>query len=95
MDQKTDKHQLSAEQQQSYESACAKINPERLKQAIYDVTGIYSPTGAEREASEFMVDSMHSVGIDAFYQPVNELSGNCVGYVKGTGDSDPLRKASA
>ncbi len=38
MDQKTDKHQLSAEQQQSYESACAKINPERLKQAIYDVS---------------------------------------------------------
>ena len=90
MDQKTDKHQLSAEQRQSYEAACAKINPDRLKHAVCDVTGIHSPTGAEREASEFMVDYMHSVGIDAFYQPVNEMSGNCVGYVKGTGEGPSL-----
>ena len=64
---------FSAQQQQWYDAACAEINEERLKQLIFDLTARHSPTGAEREASEFMVDYMNKAGITAHYQPITVL----------------------
>ena len=66
---------LSAQQRSWYDTARGKINQERLTQVILDLTNIHSPTGDEREASQFMVDYLNSVGIDAHYQAVNERSG--------------------
>ena len=81
---------LSAQQRSWYDTARGKINQERLTQVILDLTNIHSPTGDEREASQFMVDYLNSVGIDAHYQAVNERSGNCVGRLKGSGDGPTL-----
>ncbi len=81
---------LSREQRQWYEAACDKIDLARLKQLIFDLTGKHSPTGAEREACEFMTDYLNSVGIRAHYQPITDISGNCYGRVKGSGDGPTL-----
>ena len=76
-----------SEQQRSwYDSACANIKSQRLQLLIQNLTSIHSPTGSEREASEYMVDYLHSVGINAHYQAVTETSGNCIGEIKGSGD---------
>ena len=44
----------------------------------------------ERAASEWMVQQMRELGTDAFYQPLDERSGNAVGQLKGTGGGPSL-----
>lgn len=80
------KHQLTPEQQAWYDKACACVDKERLRQLNLDLVNIHSPTGAEKEASEFMSQYMADMGLNAKYQPVNELSGNAVGELNGTGE---------
>ena len=81
---------LSQAQRQWYEAACEKIDLGRLKQLIFDLTAQHSPTGAERQACEFMADYLNSVGIKAQYQPITDISGNCYGRVKGSGGGPTL-----
>ena len=76
---------LSAEQQGWLDAACARIDPERLKRLIFELTNIHSPTGAEREASEFLADYLRAAGFEAQYQAVGETSGNCSGRLSGDG----------
>ena len=90
MSKETKKLEFSKQQRSWFDTACANINPQRLQQIIQDLTAIHSPTGAERQASEFMVDYMLSVGIDAHYQAVTKSSGNCIGEIKGTGQGPTL-----
>ena len=82
--------EFSSMQRAWFEQACANIKSERLSRLIEDLTAIHSPTGGEREASEFMVEYMRSVGIEAYYQPVSETSGNCIGYVRGSGEGPTM-----
>jgi acetylornithine deacetylase/succinyl-diaminopimelate desuccinylase-like protein len=90
MDIETKQLPFSREQQKWFDAACAKIDAGRLKQLDMDLTNIHSPTGAEREASEFMVDYMKKIGLKAFYQSVNPLTGNAVGRIKGNGNGPAL-----
>ena len=80
------KHTLSPEQQAWYDKACAAVNKERLRQLNLDLVNIHSPTGAEKEASEFMQQYMAKMGMKARYQPVNDLSGNAIGELNGSGE---------
>jgi acetylornithine deacetylase/succinyl-diaminopimelate desuccinylase-like protein len=81
---------FNKQQQSWYEQACDKIDQDRLKQLIVDLTARHSPTGAERAASEFMVDYMNAAGIEAKYQAITETSGNCVGRLRGSGSGPSL-----
>lgn len=72
-------------QRQYYEQACKKIDAGRLKQLVFDLTDIHSPTGNERQASEYLVAYMGRAGFKAHYQAVSEHSGNCVGRLPGSG----------
>jgi acetylornithine deacetylase/succinyl-diaminopimelate desuccinylase-like protein len=76
---------LSAEQCQWLEKALAAVSEERITQFLVDLVSIHSPTGEERAASEWLAQQMKAIGLDAFYQPVNELSGNAAGYYRGSG----------
>ncbi|MCO4759659.1 MAG: acetylornithine deacetylase, partial [Oceanospirillaceae bacterium] len=80
------KHQLTPQQQAWYDKACACVDKERLRQLNLDLVNIHSPTGAEKEASEFMSQYMAGMGLNAKYQPVNDLSGNAVGELNGSGE---------
>lgn len=90
MNTKSGKVEFNSAQRAWYDSARAQIKPKRLHQMIEDLTAIHSPTGAEREASEFMVEYMRSVGIEAYYQAVTETSGNCIGRIKGSGEGPTM-----
>ena len=76
---------LSAQQQQWLEKALAAVSEERITRFLVDLVSIHSPTGEERAASEWLAHQMQAIGLDAFYQPVNERSGNAAGYLRGSG----------
>lgn len=76
---------FSADQQRWYEAACARLDANRLKQLLFDVTNIHSPTGAAAEASHFMVERMNAAGLKASYRPMTERSGNAFGELRGAG----------
>ncbi len=76
---------LSRQQRGWLEQAVSLIDENRMRTFNCAITSIHSPTGEERVASEWMVQQMLGLGIDAFYQPLDERSGNAVGQLKGTG----------
>src|SRR5215467_13305861 len=81
---------LSREQRGWLEQAVSCIDEERMRAFNCALTCIHSPTGEERAASEWMVQQMRELGIDAFYQLLDEYSGNAVGRLKGTGGGPSL-----
>jgi len=85
-----EKHVLNTQQQAWFDAACNNINKERLRKLNADLVNIHSPTGAEREASQFMVKHFQNIGLKARYQPVNESSGNAIGELGGDGTGPSL-----
>ena len=81
---------LSREQRGWLEHAVALIDEERMRTFNCAITSIHSPTGAERAASEWMVQQMRGLGIEALYQSLDEGSGNAVGQLKGSGGGPSL-----
>jgi acetylornithine deacetylase/succinyl-diaminopimelate desuccinylase-like protein len=76
---------FSAEQTQWYEQARAKLDPKRLQQLLFNISNIHSPTGATRQASEFMQRHLQGIGMQARYYPMNEITGNVMGERRGSG----------
>lgn len=76
---------FSPEQSLWYEQARACLKPQRLQALLYELTDIHSPTGATREASEFMARHLRGIGMRARYYPMNEITGNALGEFKGSG----------
>ncbi|HXH10020.1 MAG TPA: acetylornithine deacetylase, partial [Alphaproteobacteria bacterium] len=76
---------LSAEQRQWLQQAVSLVDEGRMRAFNRAITDIHSPTGGEREASEWLVAHMRDIGLDAFYQPLDERSGNAVGRLLGSG----------
>src|SRR5215831_943757 len=81
---------LSHGQRGWLEQAISHIDEGRMRAFNCALTSIHSPTGEERTASEWMVQQMRELGVDAFYQPLDERSGNAVGQLKGTGGGPAL-----
>ena len=88
--QPTRKLPLSAEQQGWYEAAVAKLDQNRLKQLLFDLTDIHSPTGATRAASEFIASRLGAAGLKADYKPMSERSGNVLAEHRGSGGGATL-----
>jgi acetylornithine deacetylase/succinyl-diaminopimelate desuccinylase-like protein len=87
---KTRQVPLSAEQQAWVDKACAAIDETRMRQFNLELTAIHSPTGHERAASEFVTEYMRGIGLQAFYQPLDQHSGNAVGRLSGSGGGAAL-----
>ncbi len=85
-----DQHNFNEQQQAWFKKACASINKDRLRELNRSLVDIHSPTGAEREASEYMASYMRNTGLQARYQPVNESSGNAIGELRGDGTGGTL-----
>jgi acetylornithine deacetylase/succinyl-diaminopimelate desuccinylase-like protein len=76
---------LSTEQRLWLEQAVSLVDEARMRAFNRAITDIHSPTGEEREASEWLVAHMRDMGLDAFYQPLDERSGNAVSRLRGGG----------
>ena len=55
---------FTPEMDAAYAKAKAKLDPARLKQLLFDLTNIHSPTGATREIVEFVAGHMEKIGLD-------------------------------
>ncbi|MFZ2175013.1 MAG: acetylornithine deacetylase [Rhodococcus sp. (in: high G+C Gram-positive bacteria)] len=82
---------LDAERRAMYEAVCERLDPDRFRDLLVSLINIHSPTGRERQASEFMADYLTTtVGIDTHYQPMSEHTGNVLGERRGTGGGSRL-----
>jgi acetylornithine deacetylase/succinyl-diaminopimelate desuccinylase-like protein len=81
---------FSAAQRRWFDDACTRIDTGRLRQLVFRLTDIHSPTGAERHAAEFLAGHLEGAGFLAHYQPVTERSGNCIGRLPGDGTGPSL-----
>jgi hypothetical protein len=82
---------LSAEQEKWYAAACERLNPERLQKLLLNLIDIHSPTGAERQASEFIAGYMREhLGEHSRYQAISEDTGNAIGELRGSGGGASL-----
>ncbi len=83
---------LGDERERWYVEACARLDAERLKRLLMRLVDIPSPTGGERQASEFVATWMREQvgGARAFYQPINDGTGNAVGELRGSGGGATL-----
>ena len=81
---------LTPEQQQALDKALALIDEDKMRQLDLALTDIHSPTGYERKASEWLAQHMASIGLDSFYQPMDEESGNAIGRLRGSGGGPSL-----
>lgn len=81
---------FTPEQQALYERICAKLDAGRLKQLLFDLTDIHSPTGATRGASEFIVSKLADAGLSSAYKPMSETTGNVLAERRGSGGGATL-----
>lgn len=81
---------FTAQQQAWYEAACARLNPERLKQFLFELTDLHSPTGATRAASEYVVGKLADAGLNSKYKPMSETTGNVLAEKRGSGGGATL-----
>ena len=81
---------LSAVQRHWLEDAVRRIDEDRMRTFDCTITSIPSPTGAERALNEWLVQHMHDIGLRSFYQPIDESSGNAIGWLPGTGSGPSL-----
>ncbi len=82
---------LDGPRQEVLDRVLAHLDPDRMRELLVDLVDIHSPTGAERQASEFMALHLRDeVGIAAEYQPISDLTGNAHGEITGTGEGARL-----
>ncbi len=81
---------LSQEQRRWLDDALALIDAERMRTFNRAITAIHSPTGEERAINEWLTRHMQEMELKAFYQPVDERSGNAVGRLPGHGGGPSL-----
>ena len=82
--------QWSSQQSQWLKAALANVDIDHLREIIVDMTAIPSPTGEERRLAEHLAMRMRAVGIEATYQPIDEMQGNAIGRRRGAGDGPNL-----
>ena len=81
---------FTPEMEAAYAKARAKLDAGRLKQLLFDITNIHSPTGAARDVVEFIAERMTEVGLKSKLDPMTETSANVLGERRGSGDGATL-----
>lgn len=69
------------EQQSYYQKACAALDKTRMRDLLANLVNIHSPTGAEREASEYLSDYLEQAGFASTVQQVGPESANAWGRI--------------
>ncbi|MGE3690036.1 MAG: M20 family metallopeptidase [Novosphingobium sp.] len=81
---------FTPEMEDAYARAREKIDPARLKQFLFQLTDIHSPTGATRQAAEFVAGRMAEIGLKPTLDPMTPISSNVLGEARGSGGGATL-----
>ncbi|MDF0542740.1 acetylornithine deacetylase [Sphingobium sp. H39-3-25] len=77
-------------QLEAYARACAKIDPERIKQLLFDLTDLHSPTGDTGAIVDFLDSRLKKIGLRTRIDRMSEISGNVLGERRGSGGGASL-----
>jgi hypothetical protein len=77
----TEEKVLTAEQKRVLDH----IDQDFIVKIALELTDIFSPTGTERQASEYVYRKMLSMGLKARLQEMSETRANALGELPGTG----------
>ncbi len=83
-------NELDSERRGWVDAACARLDRDRLRQLVFEMTAIPSPTGEERELAELLVAQLTDAGLDAAYQPIDIAQGNATARYCGDGSGPDL-----
>jgi acetylornithine deacetylase/succinyl-diaminopimelate desuccinylase-like protein len=81
---------FTPEMEAAFGRAKARLNPARLKQLLFDITDIHSPTGATRNVAEFVAGHMARIGLAPSLDPMTPISSNVLGEKRGSGGGATL-----
>ena len=81
---------LSPEQERLAAEACAAIDADLMRRLVVGMVDIPSPTGEEGQLAAWLAGTMADLGLDARYQPIDDLQGNAIGRLAGRGDGAHL-----
>jgi acetylornithine deacetylase/succinyl-diaminopimelate desuccinylase-like protein len=77
-------------QQVAYANARAKLSAERVKQLLFEITNIHSPTGATGEVTKFVAGRMTEIGLKPRLDRMSDISSNVLGEKRGSGGGATL-----
>ncbi len=72
------------------EAARAAIDTELLRDTVAGMVDIPSPTGEEAPLARWLTEAMTGLGMEARYQPIDDLQGNATARVAGDGSGARL-----
>lgn len=81
---------FTPEMEAAYAKARARLDAGRLKQLLFDITDIHSPTGATRAAVDFVAGRMKDIGLKPTIDTMTEISANVLGEKRGSGGGATL-----
>lgn len=81
---------FTPEMEAAYAKARGRLDAGRLKQLLFDITDIHSPTGATRTVAEFVAERMQAVGLKPTLDPMGDISANVLGEKRGSGGGATL-----
>ncbi|MCH4151679.1 MAG: acetylornithine deacetylase [Sphingobium sp.] len=81
---------FTPEMEAAYAKARARLDAGRLKQLLFDITDIHSPTGATRAAVDFVAARMKDIGLKPTIDTMTEISANVLGEKRGSGGGATL-----
>ncbi|MBI4199013.1 MAG: M20/M25/M40 family metallo-hydrolase [Chloroflexi bacterium] len=81
----------SSQKQRDYiGKAIGLVERDQLTKLAMDMVNIPSRTGEEEDLARFMVDYMAGLGLEAYYQAIEERRGNAIGRLRGSGEGPDL-----
>lgn len=81
---------LDAERQKWIDAACATVDDELLRNLVVGMVDIPSPTGEEAPLARWLADRMTELGLDAAFQPIDDLQANARARLAGDGSGASL-----
>ncbi|WP_405433624.1 M20 family metallopeptidase [Micromonospora sp. NBC_00617] len=68
----------------------AQVERDHLLEAVCGLVDRSSPTGAERQAAEWLVDHLAAAGVDSTLQVIDDAQANAIGVLRGPDDGESV-----
>jgi acetylornithine deacetylase/succinyl-diaminopimelate desuccinylase-like protein len=81
---------LSAQQQEWLDRAYSEIDDRETTALLVNMVNIFSPPGREKNLAQHMVSWMQEIGLEAFFQQIDEEQGKAIGRLRGTAGGPEL-----
>jgi len=81
---------LSSQQREWLDRAYSEVDDKELTALLVSMVNIFSPPGREKSLAQHMVSWMKGIGLDSFFQQIDEEQGNAIGLLRGNASGPEL-----